>query len=214
MASKASVASKAAKTLAASTPHAVTEAMASCKAAGRTAFIPFLVAGDPSLSATVSAIKALDSVGADVIELGVPYSDPLADGPTIQAAATRALQQGVVLDQVIDVVRQVAPSISAPIVMFTYFNPIMARGLDTVLRANLVGGCLGAAGSGYSVGGDGRDSQGGDVVRVGSGAVGDADDAGGSDGEDRGCDAGFCVSGVGDWGDGDAWDEMRRVLRG
>ena len=72
-------------------PHAVTAAMASCKAAGRTAFIPFLVAGDPSLSATVSAIKALDSVGADVIELGVPYSDPLADGPTIQAAATRAL---------------------------------------------------------------------------------------------------------------------------
>ena len=123
-------AANAAKSTAADTPHAVTAAMASCKAANRTAFIPFLVAGDPSLSATASAIKALDGVGADVIELGVPYSDPLADGPTIQAAATRALQQGVVLDQVIDVVRQVSPSISAPIVMFTYFNPIMARGLD------------------------------------------------------------------------------------
>ena len=119
-----------ANTTAAETPHAVTAAMASCKAANRTAFIPFLVAGDPSLSATVSAIKSLDSIGADVIELGVPYSDPLADGPTIQAAATRALQRGVVLDQVIDVVREVSPSITAPIVMFTYFNPIMARELD------------------------------------------------------------------------------------
>lgn len=110
--------------------HAVTRRMEDCKANGRTAFIPFLVAGDPSLSATVKAIKALDAAGADVIELGVPYSDPLADGPTIQAAATRALQKGVILDAVIDVVRQVAPEISAPIVMFTYFNPIMARGLE------------------------------------------------------------------------------------
>ena len=104
--------------------------MDECKQNKRTAFIPFLVAGDPSLEYTVKAIKALDAAGADVIELGVPYSDPLADGPTIQAAATRALQQGVILDKVIDVVRQVTPEISAPIVMFTYFNPIMARGLD------------------------------------------------------------------------------------
>lgn len=111
--------------------HRVTERMNTCKETGRTAFIPFLVAGDPSLEATVAALKALDAAGADVIELGVPYSDPLADGPTIQAAATRALQQGVILDNVIDVVRQVSPSITAPIVMFTYFNPIMARGLDT-----------------------------------------------------------------------------------
>ena len=116
---------------ASTTPHAVTARMASCKESGRTAFIPFLVAGDPSLAATATAIKALDRLGADVIELGVPYSDPLADGPTIQAAATRALQQGVILDQVIDVVREVSPTITAPIVMFTYFNPIMARGLDT-----------------------------------------------------------------------------------
>lgn len=111
--------------------HGVAQRMAECKETKRTAFIPFLVAGDPTLESTVEAIKALDAIGADVIELGVPYSDPLADGPTIQAAATRALQQGVILDKVIDVVRQVTPHISAPIVMFTYFNPIMARGLDT-----------------------------------------------------------------------------------
>lgn len=66
----------------------------------RIAFIPFIVAGDPDLKTTVEALKALDRVGADVIELGVPYSDPLADGPTIQAAATRALQKGATLDQV------------------------------------------------------------------------------------------------------------------
>jgi tryptophan synthase alpha chain len=96
----------------------------------RTAFIPFLVAGDPNLETTVAAIQELDTIGADVIELGVPYSDPLADGPTIQAAATRALKNGVILDKVLDVIRKVSPSITAPIVMFTYFNPIMARGLE------------------------------------------------------------------------------------
>lgn len=88
------------------------------------------MACDPTASATVEAIQQLDALGADVIELGVPYSDPLADGPTIQAAATRALQQGTTLDRVLEVVRQVTPTITAPIVMFTYYNPIMARGLD------------------------------------------------------------------------------------
>lgn len=79
-------------------------------------------------------MKQLDALGADIIELGVPYSDPLADGPTIQAAATRALQHGTTLDRVLGVVKKVSPSISAPIVLFTYFNPIMARGLDTFCK--------------------------------------------------------------------------------
>ena len=96
----------------------------------RTAFIPFLVACDPDAQTTVEALKRLDALGADVIELGVPYSDPLADGPTIQAAATRALQQGTTLDKVLAVVKEATPSIKAPIVLFTYYNPIMARGLD------------------------------------------------------------------------------------
>jgi tryptophan synthase alpha chain len=64
------------------------------------ALIPFLTAGDPDLATTEAAIKVLDAAGADLIELGVPYSDPLADGPTIQAAATRALAQGVTLEDV------------------------------------------------------------------------------------------------------------------
>ena len=98
---------------------------------GRCALIPFIVAGDPDLATTAAAVRALDRHGADVIELGVPYSDPLADGPTIQAAAARALEKKTLLQEVIDMVAGVAPEVAAPIVMFTYFNPIMAMGLDT-----------------------------------------------------------------------------------
>ncbi|CAK0744552.1 hypothetical protein CVIRNUC_001557 [Coccomyxa viridis] len=104
--------------------------MAELKEQGRGAFIPFIVAGDPNMETTEQAILALDRAGADVIELGVPYSDPLADGPTIQAAGTRALAAGCTLDKVIEVVRRVSPKIRAPIIMFTYFNPIMRRGSE------------------------------------------------------------------------------------
>jgi tryptophan synthase alpha chain len=84
------------------------------------AFIPFICAGDPNLDATKKALKILDDAGADIIELGVPYSDPLADGPVIQASATRALNAGATMNKVIDLVREVSPTIKAPIVMFTY----------------------------------------------------------------------------------------------
>jgi tryptophan synthase alpha chain len=95
--------------------------------------IPFITAGDPDLETTAKAIKILDQNGADLIELGVPYSDPLADGPVIQAAATRALQKGVTLEKVLDVVRQVKEEISSPIILFTYYNPIFDRGVDNFL---------------------------------------------------------------------------------
>lgn len=108
----------------------VSGTMAELKKQGKAAFIPFLVACDPDAGTTVKAMQKLDEIGADVIELGVPYSDPLADGPTIQAAATRALQQGTTLDKVLAVVREASATVKAPIVMFTYYNPIMARGLD------------------------------------------------------------------------------------
>ncbi|KAF6258966.1 tryptophan synthetase alpha subunit [Scenedesmus sp. NREL 46B-D3] len=88
--------------------------MAELKAQGKVAFIPFLVAGDPNLDTTAAALKKLDEVGSDVIELGVPYSDPLADGAVIHTAATRALQLGTTLDRVIDMVAKVAPELKAP----------------------------------------------------------------------------------------------------
>lgn len=114
--------------------RSVTGRMNELKKSNRVAFVPFIVACDPDAATTVKALQALDAAGADVIELGVPYSDPLADGPTIQAAATRALQQGTTLDKVLDVVREAAPTITAPIVLFTYYNPIMARGLTKFCR--------------------------------------------------------------------------------
>ncbi|MGF1460945.1 MAG: tryptophan synthase subunit alpha [Leptolyngbyaceae cyanobacterium] len=107
------------------------------------ALIPFVTAGDPNLDATVTALKALDRCGADLLELGVPYSDPLADGPVIQAAATRALQNGTTLDDVLNLVKTVAPELSAPIILFTYYNPILNRGIDTFFKDIAAAGAKG-----------------------------------------------------------------------
>jgi len=112
----------------------VSGTMAELKSKGKVAFIPFLCAGDPDLETTAAALQKLDKIGADVIELGVPYSDPLADGPVIQGAATRALEKGTTLDAVIDIVRKVSPTMRAPIVMFTYYNPIMRRGVEKYIK--------------------------------------------------------------------------------
>src|SRR5919202_1507979 len=98
------------------------------------ALIPFITAGDPDLETTAEALQVLDRNGADLIELGVPYSDPLADGPVIQAAATRALERGVKLDDVLALVKSISPKIQAPIILFTYYNPILNRGIDTFLK--------------------------------------------------------------------------------
>ncbi|KAG2498867.1 hypothetical protein HYH03_003059 [Edaphochlamys debaryana] len=108
----------------------VSSTMRALKEKKKIAFIPFICAGDPDLLTTSVALRKLDEIGADVIELGVPYSDPLADGPVIQGAATRALEKHTTLDRVIDMVRRTAPHMKAPLVMFTYYNPIMRKGLD------------------------------------------------------------------------------------
>ncbi|MEH1839890.1 MAG: tryptophan synthase subunit alpha [Nostoc sp.] len=97
------------------------------------ALIPFITAGDPNLETTAEALRILDRNGADFIELGVPYSDPLADGPVIQAAATRALQKGTKLEQVLEMLHTVIPSLKAPIILFTYYNPILHRGIKPFL---------------------------------------------------------------------------------
>lgn len=107
------------------------------------ALIPFITAGDPDLATTAAALKTLDAAGADLIELGVPYSDPLADGPIIQAAATRALAQGVKLDDVVQMVAEVSPQIKAPIILFTYYNPILNKGIRTFLSQVAAAGVKG-----------------------------------------------------------------------
>jgi tryptophan synthase alpha chain len=106
----------------------------SLRSQGACALIPFITAGDPDLATTAQALRVLDQAGADLIELGVPYSDPLADGPVIQAAATRALSRGVRLEDVLEIVRSLQGEIKAPIILFTYYNPIFYRGIDLFLQ--------------------------------------------------------------------------------
>jgi tryptophan synthase alpha chain len=98
------------------------------------ALIPFITAGDPDLETTAAALRCLDGNGADLIELGIPYSDPLADGPVIQAAATRALASGTTMDAVLEMVAEVSPSLRSPLILFTYYNPILNRGLDSFFK--------------------------------------------------------------------------------
>lgn len=112
----------------------VSQCFESLRNRGQCALIPFITAGDPNLETTVEALKILDQNGADLIELGVPYSDPLADGPVIQAAATRSLQQGTTLGKVLEMVRQVSPELRSPLILFTYYNPILNWGIANFLR--------------------------------------------------------------------------------
>lgn len=96
---------------------------------GRKAFIPFITAGDPDLETTLRLIIELERSGADVIELGVPFSDPMADGPVIQRASERALAAGVSSRDCINLVRRVREKSDVPILLFSYFNPLLALGL-------------------------------------------------------------------------------------
>lgn len=96
----------------------------------RCAFIPYLMAGDPDTQTTATLIETLTSAGASAIELGIPYGDPLADGPTIAAAGARALANGVGISDVLDLVRTARSKGAAPIVLFTYFNPVYQYGIE------------------------------------------------------------------------------------
>ena len=104
-------------------------------ARAQTAFIPYITAGDPDLATTAEALKLLDSLGADVIELGLPFSDPSADGPVIQASAARALAAGATTDAVMSMLKEVTPELSCPVVIFSYFNPIVRRGTGNFAAA-------------------------------------------------------------------------------
>lgn len=110
----------------------ISQTFATLRSHQQCALIPFITAGDPDLETTAIALQLLDENGADLIELGVPYSDPLADGPVIQAAATRALNQGTRLIQVLEMVRNL--TLRSPIILFTYYNPILSVGVDRFLQ--------------------------------------------------------------------------------
>jgi tryptophan synthase alpha chain len=104
------------------------------KKEGRKALVAYVMAGDPSVKETIRHITDLESAGADVIELGVPFTDPLADGPTIQRAAERALLGGVTLRKVLDIVSSVRERVTVPLVLMTYFNPVFRFGIDAFVE--------------------------------------------------------------------------------
>ncbi len=116
-----------------SSPHnstRISRRFADLRAAGELGLVAYITAGDPSLDATHKFVLALAEAGADVIELGVPFSDPLADGPTIQRASERALKSGTTLAGVLELVRRIRQSSQVPLVLFSYFNPILQMGLE------------------------------------------------------------------------------------
>jgi tryptophan synthase alpha chain len=97
---------------------------------GRAALIPFVVAGDPDLETTEVLVRKMAEAGADIIEIGVPFSDPLLDGPTIQAASDRALRKGVGLKEILGLAKRLG-EINMPLLIMTYFNPVFRYGLKT-----------------------------------------------------------------------------------
>jgi tryptophan synthase alpha chain len=116
--------------LATSNPTRISKRFAALRESGELGIVAYITAGDPTLDATHKFVVALADAGADVIELGIPFSDPLADGPTIQRASERALKAGTTLVQVIDLVREIRKSSEVPIVLFSYYNPVLQLGLE------------------------------------------------------------------------------------
>jgi tryptophan synthase alpha chain len=121
-------------TLLPNSPTRIAKRFAKLRETGELGLVAYITAGDPTLDATSQFVVALAEAGADVIELGVPFSDPLADGPTIQRASERALKSGTNLAGVLELVHRIRRSQSAageiPIVLFTYFNPVLQMGLE------------------------------------------------------------------------------------
>lgn len=108
----------------------IEETFRQLKETGQTAFIPFITAGDPDEESTFGLVKEFAQRGADIVELGIPFSDPLADGPTIQAASQRALEAGLTPPRVLSLVERLRKEVSLPIVTLTYYNPVHHYGVE------------------------------------------------------------------------------------
>ncbi len=113
----------------------ISKRFAELRDAGELGIVAYITAGDPTLDATPKYVLALAEAGADIVELGVPFSDPLADGPTIQRASERALKSGTTLHGVLDLVRRIRQANQVPLVLFTYFNPVLQFGLGKFAAA-------------------------------------------------------------------------------
>ena len=113
----------------------ISQRFAELRESGELGIIAYITAGDPSLDATHKFVLALAEAGADVIELGIPFSDPLADGPTIQRASERALKAGTTLAAVLDLVGRIRQSSQVPLILFGYYNPIFQMGVEKFAAA-------------------------------------------------------------------------------
>ena len=112
------------------TPNRINTKFETLRAAAQCGFIAYITAGDPDLKSTPALVAALEQSGVDIVELGIPFSDPLADGATIQAASGRAIDAGATVAGVLDAVREIRRSSEIPIVFFTYLNPVYVYGFD------------------------------------------------------------------------------------
>lgn len=108
----------------------ISEAFELAKSQGRAAFIPYVTGGHPDEETSVQLIKSLDEAGADIIEIGVPFSDPVADGPVIQEASKKALDAGTTPNGILEMVASLNGSVGAPLVLMTYYNPMLAMSLE------------------------------------------------------------------------------------
>ncbi|MGH7466411.1 MAG: tryptophan synthase subunit alpha [Longimicrobiales bacterium] len=116
---------------------------AAWRARGHTALIPYVTAGYPTKQETLALLSALVDGGADIIELGVPFSDPVADGPTIQRSSQIALDQGVTLGWVLSILAEFRRTHDVPVVIFSYLNPLLSYGIENFVRAAVQAGALG-----------------------------------------------------------------------
>ena len=115
----------------------IAQRFAELRARGRRALVAYVTAGHPDRASSLELLRSLESAGADVVEVGVPFSDPIADGPIIQASSQRALEQGMTLDRTLELIG--AANVGVPVVLFTYLNPLAAAGNDALERAAQAG---------------------------------------------------------------------------
>ena len=123
---------------------AIDELFTKLKAENKKAFMPFITAGDPDLQTTRELLKTLDTAGCHLVELGIPYSDPIADGPVIQASYTRALNNGSKLEAIFEMAKQVTPELSMPVVTMVSYAIVYRLGLDSFLDQAIAAGIAGA----------------------------------------------------------------------
>lgn len=132
-------------------PDLLAQRFDALRAAGRRALVPYLTAGHPDLARSLALLQGLAAAGADAIEVGVPFSDPMADGPVIQGSSQRALGNGMTLDRTLELIARAR--VDVPVVLFSYLNPLLAGG-DDVLNRAAEAGCAGVLVTDLPVGAD------------------------------------------------------------